>query len=733
VCSLLAVVFLTSFTGAARPPAGAHAPHRYSDYDPSWTQLAFPRLGSPLAPATSPTAVLTRLANTPGEPGSRLSILAAATHIAALLLFWVVARELGISPVATAAATIALGLEPAFFGVATQWTPYAALPALILAATLARLKVLDHNAGAWRIVLMATSLAAVADAVYVIPIVLALMWAPGAAPAGAGATARVRVTTSAWRSVLVIAAGLALQVLGAAVAWRDARLAVDQSAPWRDAIVAATSRWGRLIEIYAVAPLPDLLHRLRETIGALGLLVPSLAVVGLLALFRTNRQWAWLLLAAIAAALVMDVAAQAPAAAVSPALPLLVVLTFLVAAAGLTELVRTFRRPTAALLCFGAILAGDGLAARRLSALDKSAWAALDVTTAVAGLPRPSSLVASDVELDRRLAATLETSSPSATIGRLPQTFAAIRDAHAAGDRLFVWPADVLRVASLGWILAPADARGTSVASMYEAIEPTVCGLLSGEAPVEIGPPLASGSISMLAERGSAYQVEIEGDGLSDRMTAIDIVTGRPLTLVHRDSTHVLVSADRARRTLPRLDFPAAPDRARARLLTTDPAQRVRVCGAPARGEAIRLEPGGGSVALPIESRSIFEAGWHPVEPAGTNRFKRWSNGAAGLIVMQIPGEPTALEIVVEALPAAPASRAPTLTVAVNQQLLPPQPMLPGARPYTWTINRGALRRGLNVFRLSVPEAFSPRSLGVSEDDRRLGFELSAFRVRRLP
>ena len=285
-------------------------------------------------------------------------------------------------------------------------------------------------------------------------------------------------------------------------------------------------------------------------------------------------------------------------------------------------------------------------------------------------------------------------------------------------------------MASLGWLLASSEPSDSS-AVLYETIAATVCVPLASAAAVDIAGPLESGSIAMQAERASAYEVEIEGDGLPDIVPAIDVVASRPIAMVRRDSTHLLLAAARGRRMLPRLDFPFSPDRARARLLTSDPAQRVRLCGAPVRGEAIRLRRDG-EVSLPIASRMIFERGWHAAEPAGPQRSQRWSDGAAGFIVLQLPGDPSELEVVVEALPAAPVSRAPTLTLDINGHALPALPMLPGARPYRWKIARESMRRGLNLFRLSVPEAFSPRSLGVSEDDRRLGFALSDFRLRRV-
>ena len=285
-------------------------------------------------------------------------MLAAVAQVATLALFWVVALEFGVGPLPAAVALIALGLEPAFFGVATRWTPYLALPALVLAGTVARLRWLETGSRRWLVLLSAALAGAVAESVCVVPLVVPLMWNLGRVERGQ----RRSRTSDLWLPFVVITAGLVLQVVGAAAAWRDALPLAGGPMPWRDAVVAATSRWGRLFELYALSPVSEIVRRLRDDVGALDLLAPMLAVVGLLHVFRANRRQGWLLLQLAAVTLGIDMFVQAPAAALSPGQPLLAVFTLMAAAAGLSEIGSRFSRPIVAVVCFGVILAADGAA-----------------------------------------------------------------------------------------------------------------------------------------------------------------------------------------------------------------------------------------------------------------------------------------------------------------------------------------------------------------------------------
>jgi hypothetical protein len=215
---------------------------------------------------------------------------------------------------------------------------------------------------------------------------------------------------------------------------------------------------------------------------------------------------------------------------------------------------------------------------------------------------------------------------------------------------------------------------------------------------------------------------------------AEDAASGVTLRVDQVDSTHVRMVVDQPRRTLPLLHFDPAPSRMRALVSAADARLRVRVCGAPIRGHAAWWPNRGEVVEMDLRSTAMFASGWHEAEPIGLGaRVRRWSAAATATALLQLAGPPRSFQVGLEAAPAAPASRRPTLTLEVNGQLLVAQAMAAGGTAfYDWAVSRQHIREGLNVFRFHVPEVISPRSLGISEDARDLGFALTGLKLRKI-
>jgi hypothetical protein len=727
----LALIFALSLQSDDILADGIHQAHRYAAAEPSWTQLALPRLGTPLMPGTSITGLVTAAAQ-PSADGSafRLSTIALIAQVVTLLLFFAVAQHMRVPASVAAVTIVALGLEPGFFAASTAWTPYLALPPLVLGAVLARMRWHESGDARWLAAIGVLLAAAVAESIYAIALMIPLL-------TGLEVSRRQQTSQRRWliaATIVALVAGISLQVLGAASAWRSVSAYGAAALPsWRDALVAATSRWGRLAEIYLRSSIPEIAHRLRENVVSIGLFAPMLAAFGLFSLFQANRRSLVFFAGMLLAIAAIDTGFVAPVSSLSAAQVLFPVIVYLLAARGIAALLESVTYPAVALVCCGVVLAGDGIATRRISAMDRTAVAAADrERRPLLPFRQDAALVASDADADRRWDYAAHVARDGPRVLRIPQTYTAIRQASDRQLLVAVRANDAPRVATMGWMLTSMN-RNAPSSDLVEVIEPTACVDVDSNASVDLKEPIQAGSIGLQADRDSAYRLDLEIDGLSAMPTAKELIADEPLVVRRRDSTHLGLAVAKGREWLPRIDFDAPPGRIRAQLASDDPNQRVRVCGAPARGQAIRWAAGDAAVAIPIDDRTIFETGWHPAEPVSAGVSQRWSNGTTGTAVLQIPGVPVSIEVTVDARAAVSADRHPTLTLAVNGRRLSAQTMTPGVSRFSWTVPREIVRRGLNVFRLEVPEAVSPHALGVSEDERQLGFAVSGFRLQRLP
>lgn len=719
-------------SGLAFEPQPAH---RYSPYEPPWTQLVFPRLGLPTAPPTSLTLLFTRLAGTMagGFDSPWVAAIAAVAQVVALGLFSILLLQLRMRPFIVAATAVSLGMWPSFFGWATRWTPYLMLPSLVLGALVARHNWIATRRARWACLLAGATVCAVAESVYAVPVLLPLLLMPPASNRAAGDVLRARIMGAIVVAMIIV--GLSLVLVGAAAAWREASAGDMGSSPsWWEAFVAVTTRWGRVVELYASPPaIGELRDRLRDGMGG-GLLQGILALVGMFAFFRAERTQAWVLFAMLVMAVGVHGWLASPVSAVSPTAVVSVVLVFVFVAYGLAHIASAVRRPVLTLLLLGTSLAVHGVAAQRLSRL---VGAPEEIQTsavmgAVAG--QPAVAVASDVERDRHLEHFMAGLPKATRINRIPQIPAAIRRAMSRPPVL-VWSQDFARVSALGWMLAPLDlsnkASGVDV-EVFEVVDALPCVQTPARTWVDITAPALTGAVSLQTESGSSYEAEIEADGVAAVTMRVDDALSRvaPEVFDARPG-RVRLRVERTRRSLPLVQFDRVPVGARVQIHTDDASQQVQVCGASVRGVALNFTRGSDALSLPLAADGAFSAGWHAAEGRRGESMWRWSSAATATVEVQLPGEPAAIEVSVDAAPAA-ADRRPQLTLEVNDRRLHSYPMRQGHHTYTWIVERGIARRGLNVFRLHGPETVSPRSLGINPDDRELGLSLTGFRVRRI-
>ena len=214
-CGALAGYYVLSAASESSIAAGRRPAHEYSTYDPEWTQLVFPRLGTPAAPATSPTGALTYVADR--FPVLERLPLATLAQVAALALFGATLLRLGLPAAVTAFAVVSLGLHPAMTQGATTWTPYLLLPLLSAAALIVCLQYSQNRDRRFAILLAVLAASMIAESLYAALLLVPLLaWRDG--PVRDRAILRIhRIMGVAG----VLAVGLGLQIIGAAIAWQE--------------------------------------------------------------------------------------------------------------------------------------------------------------------------------------------------------------------------------------------------------------------------------------------------------------------------------------------------------------------------------------------------------------------------------------------------------------------------------------------------------------------------------
>jgi hypothetical protein len=728
-CGALAGYYVLSATEEPSIASGRRPAHEYSTYDPEWTQLVFPHLGTPAAPATSPTGALTYL--TGRLPFLEQWRLATFAQVAALALFGATLLRLGLPAAVAAFAIVGVGLHPAMMQAATVWTPYLLLPLLLMGVVIACLQYGASRDRRYAILLAVLATLAIAESLYAaLLLVPVLAWRDGPARDRAiPQSARMAGVTG------VLAIGLALQIIGAAVVWRVLAAPTLGGLPsWRDAFVAITTRWGRLVAIYAAPSIDHTRAVISMALTDVSPFVLIFALVGIVSIIRARSlRGRWVVPLVIASFTVVGTLVS-PLSSVSSAEIPLAALIFLLAAFGLALLTKVVPWAISSVIFFGAVAATHAVAAPRLSPAD--ARQEVSIASALADLPPASAIVVSNVDIDRRIDEFYRRHPSTSRVSRIPFASNWIRQAIGPDVHVFAWEAFRTRVEALGFMLAPATMARTSLPSewgLYEVVDAMPCEQLRDDEWNDVTTAAHAGALSLQTSSAGGYAVEFDAGGvLPGELQAYDGLTGARVDLLQQGSDRYRVDVSRGRRSLPVVSFNDPPARVRARFATSYSGAVVRVCGVPLRGTVVRLPASGAFTSLRLGDQSALTTGWHQVESGPDGRLFRWSSARTAIVRVQLPGPPATAQIEVDAMPALPPSRSPVLSMQVNDRILGSREMTPGPATYTWTVPADTLRRGLNVFRLSVPEVTSPLATGFSSDAREMGMALVGFRIRRV-
>jgi hypothetical protein len=727
-CGALAGYYILSSPYEPSIASGRRPAHEYSIYDPEWTQVVFPRLGTRAAGATSPTGALTYLANR-SSVLERLP-LATIAQVSALALFGATLLRLGLPAAVTVFAVVSLGLHPAMMQGATTWTPYLLLPLLSAATLIVCLHYSQNRDRRYAILLAILAASVIAESLYAALLLSPLLaWRDGPVRDRA-IRRRDRIVGVAG----VLAAGLALQIIGAALAWHDLATPFADAPTWRDAFVAVTTRWGRLVAIYAAPSIEHTRAVLGLTLTDLGPLAVVLALAGLVATIRTRSVHSRWVMPLLIASFTTAGCFVSPLSSVSPVEIPLAALILLLAAFGLAALAKRVPWTVVPVVLFGAVVATRAGAAARLNPMPSPALQEASFAAVVTELQRPAAIVASNVDIDRRIDVFFWRHPSASPILRIPDGSNAIRREIGRGAHVFAWEAFHKRIEALGFMLAPATIASKLPPSHwvpYEIIDTMPCAQLQHGEWSDVTAVAHAGAISLQPQGGGAYAVEFDAPGvLIDELDAHDAITSARTDLVQQARDRYRVEVKHGRRSLPVVSFDEPPAQLRARFAPLDSATVLRVCGVPSRGVVLRMAASGDFTAVELDNRAAFNDGWHNAESGPDGRFFRWSSARTALIHVQLPGRPATAQIQITAMPALPPNRSPVLSFRVNDRVLESRPMTPGVVTYTWTVPAEALRRGLNVFRLTVPDVISPLAIGVSDDARQMGLALAGFRMR---
>ena len=175
-----------------------------------------------------------------------------------------------------------------------------------------------------------------------------------------------------------------------------------------------------------------------------------------------------------------------------------------------------------------------------------------------------------------------------------------------------------------------------------------------------------------------------------------------------------------------------APDAAFVRFRPGLPgAAAVELCGS-VWGEARLAAAGHPTSHVEVDALERLGWGWHSAEQDGGGGF-RWSDGSATQTLIQLT-RTGAIRVEVEASGAAvDLANAPvSLTLVVNGAEMTAQTMTRDIRTYTWPVPGSAWKTGMNRVGLRVSETVSPAALGISDDQRVLGFALRRLQLTRL-
>lgn len=172
------------------------------------------------------------------------------------------------------------------------------------------------------------------------------------------------------------------------------------------------------------------------------------------------------------------------------------------------------------------------------------------------------------------------------------------------------------------------------------------------------------------------------------------------------------------------LDLRGRPE---AVLLTT--TATTQVCAASAVPDLPTYRGAPLTIAPAIDA--AFARGWHASEPIGDDRSFRWTDGAAGVLLvgLEFPSPAAGLVLTLEAQSVGTPGVDDRLRLRVNRWEAPPLPLRPGLATYTWQVPADAFRDGLNEVHLGTTLTIRPADVAAGTDGRLLGLAVYGVRL----
>ena len=192
------------------------------------------------------------------------------------------------------------------------------------------------------------------------------------------------------------------------------------------------------------------------TLTDMGPLAVVFALAGLVATIRTRSSQSRWLMPLLIASFTTAGCFVSPLSSVSPVEIPLAALILVLAAFGLAALAKRVPWTVVPVVLFGAVVATRAVAAPRLNPMPSPVLQESSFAAVVTALQRPAAIVASNVDIDRRINDFFWRHPSASPIVRIPYASSAIRQEIGRGTHVFVWEAFRKRVEALGFMLAPA-------------------------------------------------------------------------------------------------------------------------------------------------------------------------------------------------------------------------------------------------------------------------------------
>lgn len=155
-------------------------------------------------------------------------------------------------------------------------------------------------------------------------------------------------------------------------------------------------------------------------------------------------------------------------------------------------------------------------------------------------------------------------------------------------------------------------------------------------------------------------------------------------------------------------------------------AASASVCAAPLPRDDPFDESRDTAASIALDDPAYFGGGWHSAEGTGATAF-RWTTRRA--IILVPVRRARAVRLAIDARPAADIVPGPViLRAVVNGWVATEQPMVAGARTYTWSVPAAVWVDGTGEVALEVSRTLRPSDRG-GADTRELGLQVTAFRI----